>query len=102
MITITMNPIMTTIITMEDTKLASKWWLFIGCALICSGFLLPIGVIILIWYFADFIFNKGGINTGTQYIVNLNVQNNPEDYSDKDDFDTTIDHMSNYFREAMR
>ena len=86
----------------KDTKLASKWWLFIGCALICSGFLLPIGVIILIWYFADFIFNKGGINTGNQYIVNLNVQNNPEDYSGKDDFDTQIDQISNDVRESMR
>ena len=73
--------------------MASKWWLFIGCALICSGFLLPIGVIILIWYFVDFIFNKGGINTGNKSLVNFNAQNNS---------DTTIDHLSNDTRNSMR
>ena len=93
MITITTNPTMTTIITMEDTKLASKWWLFIGCALVCSGFLQPIGVIILIWYFVDFIFNKDGISTGNQCIVNLDEQNNS---------DIQINHMSNDVRNSMR
>ena len=73
--------------------MASKWWLFIGCALICSGFLLPIGVIILIWYFFDFIFNKDGISTGNQCIVNLDEQNNS---------DIQINHMSNDVRNSMR
>ena len=73
--------------------MASKWWLFIGCALVCSGFLLPIGVIILIWYFVDFIFNKDGISTGNKSLVNSNAQNNS---------DTPIDHMSNDVRNSMR
>ena len=38
--------------------MASNWWLFIGTALCCSGFLLPIGIIILVWWFIDYIFNR--------------------------------------------
>ena len=29
----------------------SKWWLFIGFVFLCSGFLMPIGVIMIVWYF---------------------------------------------------
>ena len=52
-----------------------------------------IGVIILIWYFVDFIFNKDGISTGNQCIVNLDEQNNS---------DIQINHMSNDVRNSMR
>ena len=85
----------------------SKWWLFWGTAFCCSGFLLLLGVIILVWYFIDYIFKSGDINTGKQYIdntyniANVNVRPGP-DVSDKDDFDTPIDHMSKESREEMR
>ena len=87
--------------------MASSWWLFIGTAFVCSGFLLPLGVIILVWYFIDYIFQSGGINTGKQYIdntyniANVNVRPEP-DVSDKDDFDTPMDHMTKESREEMR
>ncbi len=75
--------------------------------LVGSGFLLPLGVIILVWYFIDYIFKSGGINTGKQYIdntyniANVNIRPGP-DVSDKDDFDTPMDHMSKESREEMR
>ena len=50
--------------------MASKWWIFVGCACICTGFLLPLGIIILVFYFIEAIFRNGGVNTGTQYIDN--------------------------------
>jgi len=85
----------------------SKWWLFIGTALVCSGFLLPLGVIILVWWFIDYIFKSGGVNTGSQYINNnyninnVNIRPSP-DVSDKDDFDTPMDYISKDAREEMR
>ncbi len=85
----------------------SRWWLFWGTAFCCSRFLLPLGVIILVWYFIDYIFKSGGINTGKQYIdntyniANVNIRPGP-DVSDKDDFDTPMDHMSKESREEMR
>ena len=85
----------------------SKWWLFIGTALVCSGFLLPLGVIILVWWFIDYIFKSGGVNTGSQYINNnyninnVNIRPGP-DVSDKDDFDTPMDYISKDAREEMR
>ena len=85
----------------------SRWWLFWGTAFCCSGFLLPLGVIILVWYFIDYIFKSGGINTGKQYIdntyniANVNIRPGP-DVSDKDDFDTPMDHMSKESREEMK
>ena len=87
--------------------MTSRWWLFIGTAFCCSGFLLPVGVIILVWWFIDYIFRSGGINTGKQYIDNTyniaNVNIRPEpNVSNKDDFDTPIDHMSKEAREEMR
>ena len=87
--------------------MTSKWWLVWGTAFCCSGFLLPLGVIILVWYFIDYIFRNGGINTGKQYIdntyniANVNIRPGP-DVSDKDDFDTPMDHMSKESREEMR
>ena len=85
----------------------SKWWLFWGTAFCCSGFLLPLGVIILVWYFIDYIFQSGGINTGKQYIdntyniANVNVVSDSKD-SGEDDFETPIDHMSKDVREEMK
>tara|TARA_B100000029_G_scaffold181489_1_gene179172 strand:+ start:402 stop:605 length:204 start_codon:yes stop_codon:yes gene_type:complete len=67
---------------------------------------MPLGVIMLVWYFIDLIFKKGEINTGTQYndntynINNLNVNSNSG--HDKDDFDTPMEHMSKDVREEMR
>ena len=29
----------------------SKWLLFFGFMFVCSGFLMPIGVIMIVWYF---------------------------------------------------
>ena len=57
--------------------MASRWWLFIGCACICTGFLLPIGIIILVFWFIDLIWNRDTplINTGKQYIDNYYTQN---------------------------
>jgi hypothetical protein len=57
--------------------LASRWWVFIGCACICTGFLLPVGIIILVFYFIDLIWNRDTplVNTGTQYIDNHYTQN---------------------------
>ena len=57
--------------------MASRWWVFIGCACICTGFLLPIGIIILVFYFIDLIWNRDTplINTGKQYIDNHYTQN---------------------------
>ena len=86
--------------------MTSRWWLFIGTAFCCSGFLLPVGVIILVWWFIDYIFKGGGVNTGRQYIdntyniANVNIRPGPE-VSDKDDFDTPIDYMSKKSRNEM-
>ena len=59
--------------------MASRWWVFIGCACICTGVLLPIGIIILVFYFIDYIFGTKRdtplVNTGTQYIDNHYTQN---------------------------
>ena len=87
--------------------MTSRWWLFIGTAFCCSGFLLQVGVIMLVWWFIDYIFKNGGVNTGKQYIDNtyninnVNIRPGP-DVSDKDDFDTPMDHMSKESREEMR
>ncbi len=90
--------------------MASNWWLFIGTALCCSGFLLPIGIIILVWWFIDYIFNRDIplVRTGNQYndntynINNLNVHSDGKDHSDEDDYDTPMDHMTKDTREEMR
>ena len=57
--------------------MASRWWVFIGCACICTGFLLPVGIIILVFYFIDLIWNRDTplVNTGTQYIDNHYTHN---------------------------
>jgi len=85
----------------------SKWWLFWGTAFCCSGFLLPLGIIILVWWFIDYIFQSGGINTGKQYIdntyniSNLNLVPDSKNF-DKDNFDTPMDHMTKKSRDEMR
>ena len=85
----------------------SKWWLFIGTALVCSGFLLPLGVIILVWWFIDYIFKSGGVNTGSQHVENtyninnLNIDSDSKDFG-KDDFDTPMNYISNDAKEEMR
>ena len=59
--------------------MASRWWIFIGTALCCSGILLPLGIIILVWWFIDYVFGTKRdtplVNTGTQYIDNHYTQN---------------------------
>ena len=57
--------------------MASRWWIFIACACICSGFLLPVGIVIMVWYIIDLIMSKDTplINTGKQYIDNHYTQN---------------------------
>ena len=85
----------------------SRWWLFWGTAFCFSGFLLPLGAVILVWYFIDYIFKSGGINTGKQYIdntyniANVNIRPGP-DVSDKDDFDMPMDYMTKKSREEMK
>ena len=87
--------------------MTSSWWLFIGTAFVCSGFLLPVGVIILVWWFINYIFKSGGINTGRQYIdntyniANVNIRSG-SDVPDKDDFDTPMDYITKKEREAMK
>ena len=66
--------------------MTSKWWLFWGTAFCCSGFLLPLGVIILVWYFIDYIFKSESaiwlqVPDGHVFSVNTNsssgqIQNN--------------------------
>ena len=86
----------------------SRWWLFWGTAFCFSGFLLPLGAVILVWYFIDYIFKSGGINTGKQYIDNtyninnLNIHSDGKDHSDKNDLDTPMDYMSKDAREELR
>ena len=90
--------------------MASRWWVFIGCACICTGFLLPVGIIILVFYFIDYIFNRDTplVSSGKQYndntynINNLNIHSDGKDHSDENDYDTPIDHMSKDTREEMR
>ena len=90
--------------------MASNWCLFIGTAFCCSGFLLPIGIILLVWWFIDYIFKRDTslVSTGKQYndntynINNLNVHSDGKDHSDENDTVTPIDHMSKDTREEMR
>ena len=90
--------------------MASRWWIFIGTALCCSGVLLPIGIIILVWWFLDYIFNRDTpiVSTGKHYtdntynINNLNVHSDGKDHSDEDDRDIPMDYMSKDTRENMK
>jgi len=85
--------------------LASKWWLFIGAFLVCSGFGTPIGIIMLVIYFYDDIrknlrFSQYTDNTFN--INNLNFHSDGKNHSDNDDFGTPIDHLGKDTREEMR
>ena len=85
--------------------MASKWWLYIGIFLICSGLGTAAGIIILVLYFYEDIrkhFRFSQYNDNTYNINNLNVHSDGNDHSEKDDFDTPIDHMSKDTREDMR
>ena len=86
--------------------MASRWWLFIGCFLICSGIGTPLGIIILVIYFYDDIrkhFRFSQYTDNTYNINNLNVSSDPSGGSNgKDDFDTPMEHMSKESREEMR
>ena len=89
--------------------MASRWWLFIGCFLICSGIGTPAGIIILVIYFYEdirkhFRFSQYNDNTynNTYNVNNLNVHSDDKDHSEDDDFDTPMDHMSKDTREDMR
>ena len=84
--------------------MASRWWLFIGVFLICSGIGTPAGIIILVIYFYDDIRKNlrfSQYTDNTYNINNVNIRPGP-DVSDKDDFDTPMDHMSKDAREEMR
>mgnify|MGYP006088635543 FL=1 len=84
--------------------MASRWWLFIGVFLICSGIGTPAGIILLVIYFYDDIrkqFKFSQYTDNTYNINNVNIRPDP-DVSDKDDFDTPIDHMSKDTKEDMR
>ena len=83
--------------------MASRWWLFIGIFMVCSGIGTPAGIIILVIYFYDDIrknlrFSQHNDNTFNINNLNLNSSNQ----SDNDDFDTPMDHMSKESKEEMR
>ena len=83
--------------------MASKWWLYIGIFLVCTGFGTAVGIIMIVIYFYDDIrknFRFSQYNDNTYNINNLNV--NAGGDPSKDDFDTPMDHMSRDAREEMR
>lgn len=84
--------------------MASRWWLFIGIFMICSGIGMPAGIIILVIYFYEDIrknFRFSQYTDNTYNINSVNISPGP-DTDDKDDFDTPIDHMSKESKEEMR
>ena len=42
----------------------SRWWLFLGFVFLCSGFLMPIGALIVAWYIMDFLSKKKRTDLG--------------------------------------
>ena len=85
--------------------MASRWWLFIGVFLICSGIGTPAGIIILVIYFYEDIrkhFRFSQYNDNTYNINNLNIHSDGKDHSDQDDYDTPMDHMTKESREEMK
>ena len=84
--------------------MASRWWLFIGIFMVCSGIGTPAGIIILVIYFYDDIRKNlrfSQHNDNTFNINNLNVVSDSTGFG-KDDFDTPMDHMSKEAKEEMR
>jgi len=64
----------------------SKWWLVIGCVFLCSGFLLPLGIVILVWYFINSILKNNILNVHNESDRNTYtiIQNNvPMNYLEK-------------------
>ena len=84
--------------------MASRWWLFIGVFLICSGIGTPAGIIILVIYFYEDIRKNLRFSQYTDNTYNINNVNiRPgSDVSGKDDFDTPMDHLGKDTREEMR
>ena len=81
----------------------SNWYLYIGIFLVCSGIGTPLGIIMLVLYFWNDLGNKfkfSQYNDNTYNINNVNVDSGFE--TDKDDFDTPMDHISKESREEMR
>ena len=81
----------------------SNWYLYIGIFLVCSGIGTPLGIIMLVLYFWNDLGNKfkfSQYNDNTYNINNVNVDSGFG--TDKDDFDTPIDHMSKKSREEMK
>ena len=87
----------------------SRWFLYIGVFLICTGFGTVVGILMLVFYFWDDLGKKlkfsqyndnSEYNDNTFNINNLNV--NSDSGNDKDDFDTPMEHMSKDVREEMR
>ena len=81
----------------------SNWFLYIGIFLVCSGIGTAFGIIMLVLYFWNDLGNKfkfSQYNDNTYNINNVNVDSGFG--TDKDDFDTPIDHMSKKSREEMR
>ena len=81
----------------------SNWYLYIGIFLVCSGIGTAFGIIMLVLYFWNDLGNKfkfSQYNDNTYNINNLNV--NSGFGTDKDDFDTPMDHISKESREEMR
>jgi len=81
----------------------NSFWLFFGTVLVCTGFGTPLGIIILVLYFVDYIkkdLKFSQYNENTFNVNNLNV-NSDSGYT-KDDLDTPMEHMSKESREEMR
>ena len=91
--------------------MASKWYLYIGVFLLCTGFGTVVGILLLVFYFYDDLTKNIKMsqqhdntfktyNDNTFNINNLNVNSDSGD--DADDFDTPMDHISKESREEMR
>ncbi len=81
----------------------SNWYLYIGIFLVCSGIGTPLGIIMLVLYFWNDLGNKfkfSQYNDNTYNINNLNVSSGFG--TNKDDFDTPMDHMTRESREDLR
>ena len=81
----------------------SNWYLYIGIFLVCSGIGTAFGIIMLVLYFWNDLGNKfkfSQYNDNTYNINNVNVDSGFG--TDKDDFDTPMDHISKESREEMR
>ena len=81
----------------------SNWYLYIGIFLVCSGIGTAFGIIMLVLYFWNDLGKKlkfSQYNDNTYNINNLNVSSGFG--TNKDDFDTPMDHMTRESREDLR